>query len=128
MFMLYARMARVVCLLTFGCCSAATANGADETSVWHGSASQKVPAIDVEIVSVQPSGICNHFQDWVAVGRVVAKEGDKPRRVLLYMHSPVRTFGVPADEAVGGRFRAIVQRQRGEHIFKFEFDRNDDAK
>lgn len=128
MSMVYARTARVACLLTFGCCSAATAIGADESSVRHGSASQNTPAIDFEIVSIEPSGIRNHYQDWVAVGRVAATKGIQRRSVLLYMHSPVRTFGVPADEAVGRRFRAIVQQRRGEHIFKFEVDRDDDAK
>lgn len=128
MSIVYARTTGVACLLTFGCCSAATAIGADESSVRHGSASQKTPAIDVEIVSVQPSGIRIHFQGWVAVGRVAATKGIQRRSVLLYLHSPVQTFGVPADEAVGRRFRAIVQQRRGEHIFKFEVDRDDDAK
>lgn len=76
--------------------------------------------LNLRVLSVAPSGIKNYVHDWVAEVQVVTTESKSSRRMRLFMHSPVLTFGVPAKELPGEEFRIRVEQRDGGVINRFD--------
>lgn len=77
--------------------------------------------LEIEIVSVKPTGLRDHGKWWIVTGVIVnSPNGRTTRRVRLFIHSPVLTFGLGAKELVKARTSIKVLSAVNDDIYDFD--------